>query len=33
MSVTHKRTPSSFDYTMDNQAVHRIGPDESADYT
>ena len=32
MSVTHKRTPSSFDYTMDNQTVTRIGPDESADY-
>ena len=32
MTVTQKRTPSYFDYTMDNQAVPRIGPDESADY-
>ena len=32
MTVTHKRTPSIFYYAMDNQAVPRIGPDESADY-
>ena len=27
-----QKNPSSFDYTVDNQAVPRIGPDESADY-
>ena len=32
ITVTQKRTPSYFDHTMDNQAVPRIGPDESVDY-
>ena len=32
MTVTHKKVPSVFDYTMDNQSVPRVGPGESVDY-
>ena len=32
MTVTHKRSPSSYDYTMDDQVFPRIAPNESFDY-